>query len=46
MNITLSGNSRLINLGEWINACTYAEFDGENLSLKSFVSEDVNIIRN
>jgi UDP-2,3-diacylglucosamine hydrolase len=29
-------NSRYINLGEWINYCTYAVFDGKNLELKSF----------
>lgn len=46
MDINLSENSRLINLGEWINVCTYAEFDGKNLSLKSFVDKGVNIVRN
>lgn len=29
-------NSRYINLGEWINYCTYAEFDGQELTLKTF----------
>jgi UDP-2,3-diacylglucosamine hydrolase len=29
-------NSRYINLGEWINYCTYAEFDGTELTLKTF----------
>ncbi|MBS1638238.1 MAG: UDP-2,3-diacylglucosamine diphosphatase [Bacteroidetes bacterium] len=29
-------NSRYINLGEWFNYCTYAEFDGINLTLKEF----------
>ncbi len=30
------GNSRYINLGEWIKYNTYAVFDGTNLELKSF----------
>lgn len=30
------GNSRYINLGEWINFNSYAVFDGENLELKYF----------
>lgn len=29
-------HSRYINLGEWFNECTYAEFDGTNLHLKAF----------
>jgi UDP-2,3-diacylglucosamine hydrolase len=29
-------NSRYINLGEWINYCSYAEFDGVDLKLKTF----------
>ena len=32
----LSDKSRYINLGEWINHFTYAEFDGAELSLKKF----------
>ena len=32
----LSEKSRYINLGEWINHFTYAEFDGTELSLKKF----------
>jgi UDP-2,3-diacylglucosamine hydrolase len=32
----LSDNSRYINLGDWIRYFTYAEFDGESLSLKTF----------
>lgn len=31
--------SRYINLGEWINYCSYAEFDGENLYLKNFATK-------
>lgn len=30
------GNSRYINLGEWINFNSYAVFDGENLELRYF----------
>ena len=34
LDLKSSETSRYINLGEWINYCTYAEFDGENLNLK------------
>ena len=30
------GGSRYINLGDWINYFTYAEFDGSGLTLQSF----------
>ncbi|MFA6087251.1 UDP-2,3-diacylglucosamine diphosphatase [Mucilaginibacter sp.] len=36
LDIKLSGNSRYINLGEWVNYNTYAVFDGQNLDLKYF----------
>jgi UDP-2,3-diacylglucosamine hydrolase len=36
MDIPLNYNSRLINLGEWIFANTYAVFDGYEMQLKSF----------
>jgi UDP-2,3-diacylglucosamine hydrolase len=36
LDLKASETSRYINLGEWINYCTYAEFDGSNLQLKSF----------
>jgi UDP-2,3-diacylglucosamine hydrolase len=32
----LSGNSRYINLGEWINHFTYAVYDGQELQLKKY----------
>jgi UDP-2,3-diacylglucosamine hydrolase len=32
----LDGNSRYINTGEWLEAKSYAVFDGENLKLESF----------
>lgn len=35
MEITMN-KSKLVNLGEWISAYTYATFDGENLELESF----------
>jgi len=31
-----NGHSRYINLGDWINHCNYAIFDGHNLALKRF----------
>ena len=39
MDITLSQKSRLINLGEWISSCTFAEFDGNAIQLKSWIPE-------
>jgi UDP-2,3-diacylglucosamine hydrolase len=36
MDIKIGDSARLINLGEWIYACTYAVFDGETLELKSY----------
>jgi UDP-2,3-diacylglucosamine hydrolase len=36
MDIKLNGQSRLINLGEWIVNNTYAVFDGQNMELLSF----------
>lgn len=35
MEITME-NSKLVNLGEWISACTYASFDGNTLELTSY----------
>ncbi len=39
MDIELSPTSRHINLGEWISAYTYAEFDGNDLQIKSYKKE-------
>lgn len=36
LDLKAGENARYINLGEWINDCTYAEFDGKNLMLKKF----------
>ncbi|MEZ4913094.1 MAG: UDP-2,3-diacylglucosamine diphosphatase [Chitinophagales bacterium] len=36
INLSLSNESRYINLGDWINFFTYAKFDGENLELCRF----------
>lgn len=36
LDVELSAKSKYINLGDWITNFTYAEFDGENLSLKKF----------
>ncbi len=41
----LSKGSRYINLGEWINFCTYAVFDGVDLELKSFTGKDDKIVK-
>jgi UDP-2,3-diacylglucosamine hydrolase len=39
IDFSLNINSRYINLGDWIRYYTYAVFDGENLSLKSWLPE-------
>ena len=36
LDLKISDTSRYVNLGEWINYCTYAEFDGTTLELKKF----------
>jgi UDP-2,3-diacylglucosamine hydrolase len=36
LDIQLNENTRYINLGEWINHFSYAEFDGKGLFLKYF----------
>ena len=36
LDIKLSGNSRYVNLGEWVNYNSYAVFDGNNLELKYY----------
>ena len=36
LDIQLGGNSRYINLGEWINHQLYASFDGDKLELQKF----------
>ncbi|HVZ26447.1 MAG TPA: UDP-2,3-diacylglucosamine diphosphatase [Sediminibacterium sp.] len=39
----LPGNSRYINLGDWIRNFTYAEFDGQNLQLMKWSPEKETI---
>jgi UDP-2,3-diacylglucosamine hydrolase len=41
----LNENSRYINLGDWIRYFTYAEFDGEELVLRSFAGNEEKIIQ-
>ncbi len=36
LDVQLTEQSRYINLGEWVTQRTYAEFDGETLTLKQF----------
>lgn len=45
IDFNLGKGSRYINLGDWINYYTYAEFDGEHLQLKSFQGKEEKIIR-
>lgn len=35
-DMQLAENSRIINLGEWMHACTYAVWDGKQLELKKW----------
>lgn len=39
LDLPISDNSRYINLGEWVNHFSFAEFDGEELHLKFFEKE-------
>ncbi len=36
LDLDVDGKARYINLGEWLNYCSYAVFDGVNLELKKF----------
>lgn len=36
LDLKVAENSRYINLGEWVNFNTYAEYDGNNVQLKTF----------
>ncbi len=36
LDLKVSDSSRYVNLGEWINFTTYAEFDGQAVALKTF----------
>jgi UDP-2,3-diacylglucosamine hydrolase len=36
LDLKVSDNSRYINLGEWVNFSSYAEYDGKDIRLKHF----------
>lgn len=36
LDLSIGEHSRYINLGEWVNFCTYAVYDGESLQLQTF----------
>lgn len=38
LDLAVSDNSRYVNLGEWVTARTYAEFDGSTLQLKTWTT--------
>ena len=40
IDFTINGKSRYINLGEWINYCSYAVFDGTNVELKYYTEQE------
>ncbi len=39
MWLSVGNNSKVVNLGDWINNFTYAVWDGKELSLKSIFPE-------
>ena len=41
----LTGESRYINLGDWINYYTYAVFDGVDVELNSYTGQEAKIVR-
>lgn len=46
IDFRLYNGSRYINLGDWINYYTYAVFDGNELTLKSYTGQESKIIKN
>lgn len=46
IDFRLNNKSRYINLGEWMNFCTYAVFDGEHLELRSYIGKENKIYKN
>lgn len=36
LDVPIADQSRYLNLGEWVNFCTYGVYDGNNFELKSF----------
>ena len=46
IDFRLSAESRYINLGEWINYCTYAVFDGIEMRLLSYTEKEDKIYKN
>lgn len=46
IDFRLSNHSRYINLGEWLQFCTYAVFDGEEMQLKSYTGKESKIYKN
>jgi len=45
IDFRLNESSRYINLGDWIRYFTYAEFDGQDMELKSYTGMEEKIIR-
>ena len=44
LDIQLDGQSRYVNLGEWVNYNSYAVFDGEELKLDYFEQQDKPVV--
>ncbi len=45
LDLQITEKSRYINLGEWVNYCTYAEYDGDTLVLTAIHGDEKDIIR-
>jgi UDP-2,3-diacylglucosamine hydrolase len=45
IDFRLTNESRYINLGDWINYYTYAVFDGNELTLKSYTGQEAKIVK-
>lgn len=46
IDFRLTGNSRYINLGDWIRYFTYAVFDGTDVQLTSYTGQEHKIVKN
>ncbi|GAB2804315.1 hypothetical protein GCM10027199_86940 [Amycolatopsis magusensis] len=39
LDLPIGDRSRYLNLGEWVNFCSYAVYDGQELTLNYFENE-------
>lgn len=43
LDLMLTKSARVVILGDWINECSYAVYDGENLFLEQFIEGDTQL---